>query len=287
MAERPERGAGDPAGSEEVADLFRAVGRQVKAARERAGMSQKELGRQVGYGEEQISSLERGRRTPQPEFLAAVDDLLECGGLLAVAAEDVERAKKRRRVRHPEWFRDYARLEADAVEICFYSTLTVPGLLQTEGYARTTFSVRQPLFDEETIEQRVAARLERQGILTNWPPPMVTAVVEESVLHRSIGGSAVQRGQLEHLLKLGGLRNMSIQVLPMSCEDHAGMDGPFILLTPKGRTQLAYMEVQHVSKLIGDPDEVRILAARYGNIRSQARTPRESLGLIEKMLGDL
>ncbi|MFD3625906.1 Scr1 family TA system antitoxin-like transcriptional regulator [Streptomyces sp. NPDC058698] len=287
MAGRPERSVEDPAGSEEVADLFRAVGRQIKVARERAGLSQKELGKRVGYGEEQISSLERGRRTPQPEFLAAVDELLECGGLLAAAAEDVERAKKRRRVRHPEWFRDYARLEAEAVEICFYSTLTVPGLLQTEGYARTTFSVRQPLFDEETIEQRVAARLERQNILAKWPPPMVTAVIEESVLHRLIGGSGVQRGQLEHLLKLGGLRNMSIQVLPMSCEDHAGMDGPFILLTPKERTQLAYMEVQHVSKLIGDPDEVRILAARYGNIRSQARTPRESLDLIEKMLGDL
>lgn len=286
MAGRPEPGGEESGGTEEAADLFRAVGRQVKTARERAGLSQKELGDRVGYGEEQISSIERGRRTPQPEFLVAVDELLVCSGLLAVAAEDVERSKSRRRVRHPEWFRDYARLEAAAVEICFYSTLIVPGLLQTEGYARTTFAVRQPLLDEETIEQRVTARLERQIILTDWPPPMVTAVIEESVLHRLIGGVGVQRGQLEHLLKLGRLRNISIQVLPMSCEDHAGMDGTFILLTPKGRTQLAYMEVQHVSKLIADPDEVRILAARYGNIRSQARTPRESLDLIEKMLGE-
>ncbi|WP_326807192.1 helix-turn-helix transcriptional regulator [Streptomyces sp. NBC_01775] len=286
MAARPEWDTEDPAGSEEVADLFRAIGRQIKAARERAGMSQKELGKRTGYGEEQISSMERGRRTPQPEFLVAVDELLNCGGLLAVAAEDVERAKTRRRVRHPEWFRDYAKLETKAVELCFYSTLTVPGLLQTEAYARTTFAVRQPLLDEETIEQRVAARLERQSILSNWPPPMVTAVIEESVLHRLIGGTDVQRGQLKHLLELAGLRNVSIQVLPMSCQDHAGMDGPFILLTPKGRPQLAYMEVQHVSKLVTDPDEVRILAARYGNIRSQACTPHESLDLIERMLGE-
>jgi hypothetical protein len=147
-------------------------------------------------------------------------------------------------------------------------------------------AVPQPLLDEETIEQRVSARLERQSILTNWPPPMVNAVIEESVLRRRIGGKDVQQGQLKQLLERGELRNMSIQVLPMSCQDHAGMDGPFILLTPKGRPQLAYMEVQHVSKLISDPDQVRILAARYGTIRSQAHTPRESLDLIERMLGE-
>ncbi|MFH9072487.1 helix-turn-helix transcriptional regulator [Streptomyces alboflavus] len=78
----------------------------IKAARERAGMNQRELGQAVGYNEEQISSIERGQRTPQPDFLATVDELLRCGGLLALLGEDAEQAKARRRVRHPEWFRD-------------------------------------------------------------------------------------------------------------------------------------------------------------------------------------
>ncbi|WP_217166967.1 helix-turn-helix transcriptional regulator [Streptomyces sp. AC512_CC834] len=284
-------GAGVPTGGEtdgtdEVADLFRALGRQIKVARERAGLSQKELGDRLGYGEETISSVERARRTPQPELLVAVDTLLECGGLLASAAEDVERAKTRRRVRHPEWFRDYARLEAEAEEICFYSTLTMPGLLQTEGYARTIFTARRPFLDEETIEQRVAARLDRQQILTCWPPPMVTAVIEESVLRREIGGQTVQQEQLTQLLELGKLRNVEIQVLPLDCQGHAGMEGPFILLTPKGKPQVGYGEFQSINRLITDPQEVRMLAARYGSIRGQALNPAESSALIEKLRGD-
>lgn len=283
MGARPEGNAEDPAGSEETADLFRAIGRQIKLARERAGMSQKELGEHVGYGEEQISSIERGRRTPQPEFLAAVDELLGCGGLLAIAAEDVERAKKRRRVRHPEWFKHYAALEADAVEICFYSTLTVPGLLQTEAYARTIFTARRPILNDATIEQRVAARLDRQKILTRWPPPTVTAAIEESVLRRTIGGQPVQYEQLDRLMELSELRNVEIQVLPLSCAGHAGMEGPFILLTPEGKPQVGYGEFQSINRLITAPDEVRMLAARYGSIRGQALSPSDSRALIEKL----
>lgn len=276
--------AGDPAGSEEVADLFRAIGRMVKAARERAGMSQRELGRAVGYSEEQISSIERGRRTPQPDFLVAVDELLGCGGLLALLGEDVERAKTRRRVRHPEWFRDYAELERDALEINFYNNHDVPGLFQTERRTRALYDMRKPLLDEETIEHRVTSRMGRQEILTSWPPPMITAVVEETVLRRPLGGREVHREQLEQLLELGRLRNMELQVMPTDRSEHAGMGGAFVLLTPQGRAQLGYTEAQDSSRLITAPEEVRTLAARYGSIRAQALTMRESQTLIENLL---
>ncbi|WP_282699379.1 helix-turn-helix transcriptional regulator [Streptomyces sp. CC219B] len=285
-AVRGDAGAGDPAGSEEVADLFRAIGRMIKAARERAGLSQRELGRAVGYGEEQISSIERGRRTPQPDFLVTVDELLGCGGLLAPLGEDVERAKARRRVRHPEWFRDYARLERDAVEINFYNNHDVPGLLQTERRTRALYEMRKPLLDEETIEQRVISRMGRQEILTSWPPPMITAVVEETVMRRPLGGREVHREQLEQLLKLGRLRNVELQVMPTDRSEHAGMGGAFVLFTPKGKAQLGYTEAQNSSRLISAPEEVRILAARYGSIRAQALTMRESLTLIENLLGE-
>ncbi|GGR41688.1 helix-turn-helix domain-containing protein [Streptomyces griseomycini] len=274
-------------GTDEVADLFRALGRQIKVARERAGLSQKELGDRIGYGEETISSVERARRTPQPELLVAVDRLLDCGGLLASAAEDVERAKTRRRVRHPEWFRDYARLEAEAVELRHFANQAVPGLFQTREYARAVFASRQPFFDEETIEERVAARMTRQELMTRWPPPTVSAVVQETILRQPFGGPAVRRGQLEQFLRIGQLRHVEIQVMPTMSEEHAGMGGPFTLLTPKGKPQVAYLEVQHFSRLITDPEEVRVLAAKHGSIRGQALTPRESLHLLEKMPGDL
>ncbi|MHC3455155.1 helix-turn-helix domain-containing protein [Streptomyces prasinus] len=290
MAAQP--GTGVPAGDEtdgtdEVTDLFRALGRQIKVARERAGLSQKELGDRLGYGEETISSVERARRTPQPELLLAVDQLLDCGGLLASTAEDVERAKTRRRVRHPEWFRNYARLEAEAVELRYFANQAVPGLFQTQEYARAVFASRQPFFDEETIEQRVTARMARQELMTRWPAPTVSAIIQESILRQPFGGPTVQRGQLEQLLRMGGLRHVEIQVMPTASEDHAGMGGPFTLLTPKGKPQVAYLEVQHFSRLITDPEEVRVLAAKHGSIRGQALTPRESSRLLEKMLGDL
>lgn len=267
-------------------DLMRAVGKQVKLLRERAGLTQRELGDRLGYSEDLVSSLERGRRTPQREFLEAADELLGAGGLLRATIEDVERAKAKARVRHPAWFRDYARLEASAVEINFFSMITVPGLLQTEAYARVTFAVRQPLWAEEIIEQRVAARMDRQQILTGWPPPIVTAVIDEAVLRREIGGRKVQEEQLRHLLAVAQLRSTTLQVLPLGCDENPSVDGPFVLLTPKGKSQVAYLEVQGASHLITDSEEVRILAARYGAIRGQALTPRESLALMQRLLGE-
>ncbi|MCM2580538.1 helix-turn-helix domain-containing protein [Streptomyces meridianus] len=267
-------------------DLFRAVGKQIKLLRERAGLTQRELGERLAYGEDQISSLERGRRTPQPEFLDAADELLDAGGLLKAAKDDVARAKARSRVKHPAWFRDYARMEAEAVEVHYYSNHDIPGLLQTEARTRALYGMRKPLLDDETIEQRVSARLFRQEILTRWPAPIVSCVIEESVLRRPVGGQKVNQGQLKHLLRAGNMRSLELQIMPTERTEHAGMGGPFILLTPKGRPQVGYVEVQNFSRLSTEAEDVRMLAARYGSIRAQALTPQESLALIEKMLGE-
>ncbi|WP_333909855.1 DUF5753 domain-containing protein [Streptomyces sp. ACA25] len=169
------------------------------------------------------------------------------------------------------------------MELHDYSCLALPGLLQTEVHARAVFSAGQPLLDEETVEQRVAARLDRQRLLERWPAPFVTLTIEESVLRRPLGG---WDKQLEALLGFSHLRNVALQVLSMDRTEHPGLGGPFIMLTPKGRQQLAYLEVHHVSRLITDPDEVRILAARYGSLRARALTLGESGALIDTMLGE-
>ncbi|WUG43616.1 helix-turn-helix transcriptional regulator [Kitasatospora sp. NBC_00458] len=270
----------------EVSDFFRALGKQIKLLRERAGMTQKELAGHVGYTEALIGAVERGKRTPQPELLEAADKLLNAGGLLNVAKDDVQRAKAKARVRHPAWFRDYAGLEAEAVEIHEYSTLVFPGLLQTEAHARALYGMRQPLLTEEIIEQRVAARLARQEVLSRWPRAIFSWVIDESVLHRPLGGWGVHSGQLEHLMAVGRTRGMTLQVMPLERFEHPGMGGPFTLITPKGRSQNGYVEIQQSSRLITDQEEVRIMNARYGTLRAQALTPQESLSLIEKMLGE-
>ncbi|MFB7673612.1 Scr1 family TA system antitoxin-like transcriptional regulator [Kitasatospora purpeofusca] len=270
----------------EVSDFLKAIGKQIKLLRERAGLTQKEFAKQVGYTESLIGAVEQGKRTPQRELLEASERVLDAGGLLIVTSDDIESAKAKARVRHPEWFRGYAGLEAKAEELNNWSMWDFPGLLQTEAHARAVYEMRQPLLSEETIEMRVMARMARQEVLTKWPRAMFSWVIDESVLRRPMGGWEVHAAQLRHLIEVGSTRGMVVQVMPLDRTEHAGMGGPFILITPKGRSQMGYIEVQTSSRLISDQSEVRILNARYSTLRSQAHTPPESLKLIEKILGE-
>ncbi|MDP9610821.1 helix-turn-helix transcriptional regulator [Streptomyces hygroscopicus] len=265
----------------ERSPFLRGFGRQVKLFREQAGLTQAELGALVGYSADQVASVECGRRIPKPELVDKADEVLGAGGVLGAMKEELAHA------RYPAFFRDAARLEAVAVEVQAYDTHVIKGLLQTEDYARAVLGMRRPLMDEEVVEQRVAARMERQAIFAAKPAPLLGFVVEESVLRRPLGGVQVLRGQLEHLLLIGEKRNVEIQVMPLGREDSAGMDGPFTLMTPKGGEQLAYLEGQGRSALLTDREEVHTIAARYGIIRAQALTPRESSIFIEKLLGEL
>jgi transcriptional regulator with XRE-family HTH domain len=271
---------------EPAVDFFHSVGRQLKLLRERAGMTQAELGERLGYSEEQISSLERGRRVPQERFLERADELLDAGGLLKAVIEDIKKAKAKSRVQHLSWFRRYARLEQEAVELNTYSSLVMHGLLQCESYARALFTARYPMLDPDTVETRVETRLSRHEVLHKWPPLIYSAILDEGALRQRFGGRDVWREQLNHLLEVGQLRNVQLQVMPFEREEHAGDAGPFNLLTPKGKPQLAYMEQQGYPRIIVAPEEVRLLATRYGMMRSQALTPRESLAFVEKLLGE-
>ncbi|WP_326672949.1 helix-turn-helix transcriptional regulator [Streptomyces canus] len=282
-----ERRPETPAEADGTAGLFVALGKMVKLLRERKGLTQKEFGELVGYGPDAVSSMERGVRTLRPEVLIKADELLDAGGLLKEVLPEVEEAMAKTRTRHPEWYRSYAGLEAEAVELHFYANHGVPGLLQTEDYARAVFAKRRPLLDEETIEKRVVDRLSRQQVFERRPSPMVSYVLEEIVLDRPIGGRRVHPDQLRHLLRVGGMRNIEIQVMPSGLEDHPNMDGAFNLLTPKGHGQVAYTEVQGYPRLITDSEEVRKIADRYGIMRAMALSPSESRKLIEQKLEEL
>lgn len=261
--------------------VIAAFGRQLKLLRMRAGLERPDLGARIGYAPSTIASFEQGRRIPLPSFIDQVDEALDAGGVLKALKEEVAQAQ------YPRFFRDAARLEAEAVELMAYDTHVVKGLLQTEEYTRALLRMRRPLLDQQTIEQRVAARLARKEIFHRWPAPLLSFVLEESVLRRPLGGTAVLRGQLEELLVLGEQRNVEIQMMPINREDNAGVDGPFTVITLKSGKQVAYVEVQGRSNLLTEREEVQAIASRYGIIRSQALTPRETSGIIEKLLGEL
>ncbi|MFD5661643.1 helix-turn-helix domain-containing protein [Streptomyces hirsutus] len=262
-------------------EFLRCFGRQMKLLREVAGLTQAQLGDQVGYGEAQIAAVEQGRRIPKPELIDGVDRAVGARGVLLAMKEEVAKA------RYPSFFRRYVQLEAEAIELHAYVNHAIKGLLQTEECARAVFQMWRPLLDEEAIEQGVTARMERQKLFTRRPAPLLSFVFEEHVLRRPLGGREVWRGQLEQLLLIGHQRNVEMQVMPMERDEHAGLAGPFTLIHSKNRRRMAYMEVQDVSALYAEPKKVSQLEATYGVLRAQALTPKESLTFIEKLLGEL
>lgn len=284
QGEPGEQGVRDDAGprpeDEPGSGVVTAFGRQLKLLRVRAGLERPEFGKRVGYAGQSVASFEQGRRIPPPRFIDRADEVLGAGGVLKALKEELGRAQ------YPAFFRDMARLEAEAVGLCVYAAHAVPGLLQTREYARAVFQMQRPLLDDDVIEQRLTARLARQEIFTRRPAPLLSFIIEEVVLHKPIGGLAILREQLEQLLLVGQNRNVELQLMPTDREDHAGLGGPFNLIdTAEGR-RVAYTEVQDDSRLYTSAAKVRELEARYGILRSQALTPCESLAFIEELLGE-
>ena len=262
------------------AGILYVFGRQVKLFRERAGMDRAKLGSLTGYSASTIASFEQARRIPPPRFIDQADEVLDACGVLSASKEEVARAQ------YPAFFRDAAGLEAKAVVLHVYATQAVPGLLQTEEYARAVFAMWRPQLDEEVLEQRLAARLARQEIFSRRSAPHLSFVVEEAVLLRPLGGEVVRRGQLEHLMLIAEKRNVEIQVMPLSRQEHAGLAGPFTLMEMKDGRRIAYAEVQGDSRVHTERQRVRELERTYGTLRAQAHTPAESRALIEKLLGE-
>ncbi|MEU9776693.1 MULTISPECIES: helix-turn-helix transcriptional regulator [unclassified Streptomyces] len=260
--------------------LLFVFGRQLKLFRERAGMDRAGFGSLTGYSASTIAAFEQGRRIPPPRFIDQADEVLGAGEVLRAGKEEVARAQ------YPAFFRDAARLEAEAVVLHVYATQAVPGLMQSEEYGRAVFAMWRPQLEEEVIEQRLGARLARQGIFDRRPSPYLSFVIEEAVLLRPLGGRSVWRGQLEQLLLIEEKRNVEVQVMPLSRREHAGLAGPFTLMEMKDGRRIAYAEVQGDSRVHTQRQKVRELERTYGSLRAQAHTPAESRALIEKLLGE-
>jgi hypothetical protein len=188
------------------------------------------------------------------------------------------------------WFRQWARLEAVAVALYTYECRVIPGLLQTEAYARAVSLSVPPLPDDAELAERIGARLERQKLLSTkrQPPCAFSFIIEQAILERHTGGTDITRELLDHLLDLDERHwNIELQVMPLRQPSHAGLDGPLQLLeTPENRW-FGYSEGQKNGRLITDPKEISVLHQRYARLRSQALRPEESRRLLERLRGAL
>lgn len=255
------------------------VGRQLKLRREAMGMNAAEFGTAVGYGEDMIYKLEGGRRIPRPEFLDKADEVLSADGLLKAMKEDVAK------VRYPKKVRDLAKLEATTVEMHLYDPLNIHGLLQTPDYAHGLLVMRRPAYTKDEVERYMAARVARKAIFDRDPAPELSFVLEEWTLRRPLGGRPILRRQLEHLLEIGKMRNIELHVMPEDCEEHAGLAGGIEVLKFGDGSAVGRSPAVSNGRPVTDPRQLRILELRYGIIRAQALTPRESTAFIEQLLG--
>jgi len=256
------------------------VGRQLKLRREAVGMRAAEFGEAVGYGEDLVYKIEGGKRIPRGDYLDRADEVLGAGGLLAAMKEDVAK------VRYPKKVRELAKLEAQAVEIGIYESHSINGLLQTPEHARSLFKAMQPPYSPDEVERMVAARTARASLFERSPAPALSFVQEEAALRRPLGGTMVRRQQLERLLEVGNLHNVLLQVMPLNCETHSGMDGRIELLKFADGTAVGRSDGAFNGRPTSDPKQLRILELRYGTIRAQALSPGESLTFIEQLLGE-
>ncbi|MCP3817917.1 helix-turn-helix transcriptional regulator [Streptomyces sp. A3M-1-3] len=256
---------------------WRYSGNQLKRWRTKANVTREELGAASNYSPDTIKSMEQGVRMPTPRVLDVADALCCADGLLSAAKDYVQREK------FPARAHDFMLREREAVSLWWYEVALVPGLLQTEVYARALIEDFRPLLDDETVEERVGARLERQDLFTRKPPVAFSFVLYEA----SLRGPHVDEQQLTSLLEMGQRRNVALQVLPFDRAMTAALMGPMVVLETKDRERLAFSEGQSVSELTPDPEVVNAYTERLSMIRMEALSPAESARFVERMVKEL
>jgi hypothetical protein len=175
-------------------------------------------------------------------------------------------------------------LQTEAVLIRSFEAQLVPGLLQTEGYAR---GVMNPALASEVLNERVAARLEHQELLHCEKPPHASFVLDEAVLHRPVGGPEVMREQLTRLAELVGSPHIQVRVLPFSAVTYAGLDGKFTLLRLGDGTEILYQEGPGIGQVIEESDTVTECAVRFDLVTGTALSRGESEKRIMEAVEDL
>ncbi|WP_328724576.1 helix-turn-helix domain-containing protein [Streptomyces sp. NBC_00259] len=275
--------AGDGEREPHPSDSLRTFGAVVQALREHAGLSRGDLAAVVRYSKHTVESVELGRRMPDEAFIERAEEALGNTGALRRAARHLSRGE----VGLAAWFRRWARLEREAVSLCTYECRLVPGLLQSEAYARAVLEGTIPLRTDGELEELLAARMERQAMMRDRPKVPFSFIVEEHVFRRRFGDAQAMRGLFDHVLEHSAPRNVTLQVVPLEQGLHPCLDGPVrILETPTGQ-RLGYSEGQENGRLISDRKEVSLLCQRYETLRSQALSPNESGALLERLRGEL
>lgn len=273
----------------------RRLARSLRHLREGAGLTIEEVAEKLEMSASTVSRMETAQVGVRPRDLRLLLDIYEVSD--AERDQLLQIARERRQQR---WWQEYADLpniplaglEEEASTIWQFSTQLVPGLLQTEAYARAVLEAIRLDDKPGDIERRLEVRLHRQEVLNRENAPEYWAVLDEAVVRRQVGGPSVMAGQLGYLIEVAKLPNMTLQVLPFAGGEHAGMDGEFTLLhyRESADPDVVYIENTGSDLYLEGPEVTRRYNRIFDRVRAAAQNPGESirtLGSIQSQLDQL
>ena len=246
--------------------------------RKLAGITQADLAADLNYTTQFIGMVEVAARTPNRGYAERADQILDAGGglincWLLVSAMHI-----------PKWFGPFIKVEAECTAMREWESMVMPGLLQTAEYARALTHAVRPQATDEQIERYVDVRMQRQEILHRASPPMLWAIIDENVLRRPAADTAVMRGQYAHLLEMGELPHIVIQVLPYDAGLHAGHMGSFTVMDRDDTDGIVWAETHTGGRFFDSGDEVSEYVRVYDHLRATALSPPASRKLIASLL---
>jgi transcriptional regulator with XRE-family HTH domain len=268
---------------------------ELRRFREAARMTCEDVAEHLECSTSKISRIETGRVRVSPRDVRDMLDLYRVPELQRDSLVQLARESRQKGWWHAysdtiePRFATYIGLESAASEIRIYEVTLIPGLLQTEDYARAVIAAGAVDGSPEAVERNVAFRMARQPALTSDDPPQLWAVLDEAVLHRQVGGPGLMRLQLDHLLDLGGLPNVAIQVLPFGAGAHPAMGRPFVILAFPERADpdVVYLEDLTSALYVENVDEVDRYNVFFNHLRATALSFEDSAALIMSVRKEL
>jgi transcriptional regulator with XRE-family HTH domain len=270
----------------------RKLGAELRALRAVAGLTSGEAARMVGWHQSKVSRIETGASGVKP---ADVRLLLDAYGvadsqlreLLLVLAGSDEGAGRHHwwhayRGVLPPTYRDFISLESQASAMRTLETSVVPGLLQTPEYARAVTRAAVGGLDDERLDALVEVRLARQDVLRADPPLELSAILDEAVLHREIGGPDVMARQRQRLMEAARLPQVRLQVLPFTAGAHVGITGPFVIFSFSSTSDLDVVVLDHLtsSLYLERKEDLQAYTEAFNTLRIHALSPEDSLDYL-------
>lgn len=254
-----------------------ALGAALRRYRKEAGWSLDQLAEKVRFSSALVGFVERAQRRATKEFVEACEKALGLNGELVELWRQLEPRSA------PPWFRAWTKVESQARILRTWQPLIVPGLLQTPDYARALLRC-EPGVSLEAVETALETRLQRQTIFNRPSPPILSAVIDEAVLLRPIGGRAVMAGQLEHLLEMTSRPRIDVQVVALDIGANPGLLGGFVIAQLTDGPDHAYLESPGNDQVTDRPEETQAISLRYDAIRAWAHPVHVSGALIRETM---